>query len=102
MKANVLDELFVKCDYYFDINHEAEIVSAVRRAFLHNHLIFAFKETAHNRDFVAEEYIYPSEEASRMIGDIQTAMADEAVLSEHLRRQKEAAFSENAEKYREI
>ncbi len=102
VKANVLDELFVKCDYYFDINHEAEIVSAVRRAFLHNHLIFAFKETAHNRDFVAEEYIYPSEEASRMIGDIQTAMADEAVLSEHLRRQKEAAFSENAEKYREI
>ena len=102
VKANVLDELFVKCDYYFDINHEAEIVSAVRRAFLHNHLIFAFKETAHNRDYVAEEYIYPSEEASRMIGDIQTAMADEAVLSEHLRRQKEAAFSENAEKYREI
>ncbi len=102
VKADVLDELFVKCDYYFDINHEAEIVSAVRRAFLHNHLIFAFKETAHNRDFVAEEYIYPSEEASRMIGDIQTAMADEAVLSEHLRRQKEAAFSENAEKYREI
>ncbi len=102
VKADVLDELFVKCDYYFDINHEAEIVSAVRRAFLHNHLIFAFKETAHNRDFVAEEYIYPSEEASRMIGDIQAAIADEAVLSEHLRRQKEAAFSENAEKYREI
>lgn len=102
VKANVLDELFVKCDYYFDINHEAEIVSAVRRAFLHNHLIFAFKETAHNRDYVAEEYIYPSEEASRMIGDIQAAMADEAVLSEHLRRQKEAAFSENAEKYWEI
>lgn len=102
VKADVLDELFVKCDYYFDINHEAEIVSAVRRAFLHNHLIFAFKETAHNRDFVAEEYIYPSEEASRMIGDIQAAIADEAVLGEHLRRQKEAAFSENAEKYREI
>lgn len=102
VKADVLDELFVKCDYYFDINHEAEIVSAVRRAFLHNHLIFAFKETAHNRDYVAEEYIYPSEEASRMIGDIQAAMADEAVLSEHLRRQKEAAFSENAEKYWEI
>ena len=102
VKADVLDELFVKCDYYFDINHETEIVSAVRRAFLHNHLIFAFKETAHNRDYVAEEYIYPSEEASRMLGDIQAAMADEAVLSEHLRRQKEAAFSENAEKYWEI
>lgn len=51
---------------------------------------------------MAEEYIYPSEEALRMIGDIQAAMADEAVLSEHLRRQKEVAFSENAEKYLEI
>ena len=35
----VLDELFKKCDYYFDINHRGEIVSAVYRAFRKPHII---------------------------------------------------------------
>ena len=102
VKADILDELFVKCDYYFDINHEAEIVSAVRRAFLHNHLVFAFNETAHNRDYVAEEFIYPAGEVKRMIIDVQAAMADETVADKHLQKQREAAFAETAEKYQDI
>ncbi len=102
VKADILDELFVKCDYYFDINHEAEIVSAVRRAFLHNHLIFAFKETVHNRDYVAEEFIYPTDEVMRMIADIQETMTDEVVANRHLQKQREAAFAETAEKYQGI
>lgn len=98
-KPDVLDELFAKCDYYFDINHESEIVSAVRRAFLHNHLIFAFSETVHSRDYVAEEYIYPVDEAARMIADVQKAMADEAIINRHLQKQREAAFTETGERY---
>lgn len=101
-KADVLDELFAKCDYYLDINYEAEIVSALRRAFLNNHLIFAFNETVHNRDYVAEESIYPAKEVTRMIEDIQAAMCGEAVLNERLRRQKDAAFAESAQKYLDL
>lgn len=99
VKMDVLEELFEKCDYYFDINHEAEIVSAVRRAFLHNQLIYAFYETVHNRDYIAEEYIYPAEEVSRMIDQIQADMTDEAKSDIHLQRQHDAAFSETAERY---
>ncbi|MDE6891304.1 MAG: accessory Sec system glycosylation chaperone GtfB, partial [Lachnospiraceae bacterium] len=102
VKAGVLDELFVKCDYYFDINHEGEIVSAVRRAFLHNHLIFTFNETVHNRDYIAEEFIYPAGEAARMIADVQAAMTDEAAANKHLQKQREAAFAETVEKYQDI
>ncbi len=99
IKQDALDELFAKCDYYFDINHGSEIVSAVRKAFLHNHLIFAFSETVHNRDYVAEKFIYPAEEAARMVADVQKAMADETVLKRHLHLQQEAAFAETKEKY---
>ena len=101
-KEDVLDELFAKCDYYLDINHEAEIASALRRAFLNNHLIFAFHETVHNRDYVAEESIYPAKEVMRMIEDIQAAMCGKAVLDERLRRQRDAAFAESAEKYLDL
>ncbi|MCI9270526.1 MAG: hypothetical protein HFH11_05185 [Dorea sp.] len=30
-RAKMIDELFDTCDYYLDINHEAEIVSAVKQ-----------------------------------------------------------------------
>ena len=49
VKQGILEELFGECDYYLDINREAEIVSAVYQAFLNNQLIFAFQETMHNQ-----------------------------------------------------
>ena len=100
VKTAVLDELFAACDYYFDINYESEIVSAVQRAFLHNHLIFAFRETAHNANFVAEEYTYPAAEWERMKKDVEAAMADEKVLGKMLQKQKKAALAETAKNYR--
>lgn len=102
VKMDILDGLFAKCDYYFDINHESEIVSAVRRAFLNNQLIFAFGETVHNRDYVAEEHIYPVNEFKKMVSDISLALADEAVLEDGLKKQRDAALAETAERYAEL
>lgn len=101
-KPAVLEELFGKCDFYLDINHEAEIVSAVRRAFLNNHLIFAFNETIHNRDYVAQEHIYPAGEAERMISQIRLAAADEKVMEEGLAKQRKAALTETADGYAQL
>ena len=102
VKPAVLDELFGKCDFYLDINHEAEIVSAVRRAFLNNHLIFAFNETIHNRDYVAQDHIYPAGEAQRMISDIRLALSDGKSMEEGLRKQREAALTETADGYAQL
>ena len=99
VKPGILDELFEKCDYYFDINHEAEIVSAVRRAFLNNHLIFAFKETLHNRDYVAEEHIYPADEVAEMLADVEAAMSDVKVMKKYLQKQKKTAMAETVKEY---
>jgi accessory Sec system glycosyltransferase GtfB len=102
VKRSILDELFEKCDFYFDINHESEIVSAVSRAFMHNHLIFAFAETVHNRDYVAEEHIYRKEDVARMISDVRAVLANGIVLREHLQKQKDAALAEGVEAYRSL
>ena len=102
VKMDLLADLFAGCDYYLDVNHESEIVSAVRRAFLHNHLIFGFQETLHEREYVAGEHIFPAASADRMIDEIRRAMADGDVLEAGLKRQREAAFAEPVESYRSL
>lgn len=102
VKQEILDGLFEECDFYFDINHENEIVSAVSRAFMHNQLIFAFEETVHDRNYVAEAHIYPAGDADRMIADVKKAVKDGETLERWLKRQHEAAMAETAESYQEI
>ena len=102
VKQGILDGLFGECDFYFDINHENEIVSAVHRAFLNNHLIFAFEETAHNRDYVAQAHIYPAGSVERMLEDVKKAMQDKDVLERMLSEQREVALAETKERYRDM
>ena len=97
--TDILTYLFDICDYYFDINYESEIVSAVREAFLHNQLIFAYQETVHNREFVADEHIYSVDNFEEMFVSIKNIMKDNNLLDEHLRKQREAAMAENSESY---
>lgn len=99
VKMGVLDELFTQCDLYFDINHENEIVSAVRRAFMNNQLIFAFRETLHNGEYVAREHIYSESEPDRLIADVRKVMEDSKLIEEHLKLQREYAMAENEETY---
>lgn len=99
VKMKVLDELFDQCDFYLDVNHEAEIVSAVYQAFLHNQIIFAFEETIHNRDCVAEDHIYRSNEVNRMIADIKAILENKELADAHLKLQHEAALAESEETY---
>lgn len=102
VKTKVLEELFEQCDYYLDINHEAEIVSAVQTAFLHNHLILAFRETLHNANYVAEEHIFSKENAEGMIGCLKSVICAEDKMQEHLELQYNAALSEQKETYLQI
>ena len=102
VKISILDQLFEQCSYYFDINHESEIVSAVRRAFLHNHLIFAFRETMHNGDYVEKEQIFPASEWERMAAGAAAALADEEVRKRLLLEQKKTALAETAEAYQSL
>lgn len=99
VKRSVLDDLFDTCDLYFDINHESEIVSAVRRAFMQNQLIFAFKETLHNADYVADEHIYTLNEVDKFVSDIKMIMLDTELMKSHIELQHEWAMMETKEAY---
>lgn len=99
VKMKVLDELFMKADFYLDINHESEIVSAVEKAFLHNHLIFAFRETMHNAFYVAQEHVFTTDKANELILVLKSVMGNTALLNEYLTRQKDAAMLETKETY---
>ena len=99
VKMDVLDGLFENCDFYLDINHEGEIVSAVKRAFLNNQLIFAFNETTHNRNYIATEHIFDSKHVNRMIADIQMIMMNPQLIEESLKLQHAAAMAEQTAAY---
>ena len=102
VKMHVLDELFQNCDFYLDINHESEIVSAVQQAFLHNQLIFGFRETLHNLSYIAEKHIYEMENVNQMIADLKSCYLDKAIMDAHIKIQHEAAMLECAETYKGI
>lgn len=99
VKNNILDELFKQCDYYFDINHGNEIVDAVYKAFLHNQLIFAFRETLHNAEYTADENIYQSSEVERMLSDIRQITSDRELLNRKIENQRDNALSEDTKAY---
>lgn len=99
VKMKVLDELFERADFYLDINHESEIVSAVEKAFLHNHLIFAFRETLHNPRYVAQEHIFTKDKANELVLELKAVMGNMVLLKEYLERQNAFAMLETKETY---
>lgn len=102
VKMKLLDSLFDKCDYYLDINHENEIVLAVQNAFMHNQLIMTFKETMHNRSYIAAEHIYGMADYKRMIADLKSVLQDRELLGKHIEMQHVSAGLENACAYDEL
>ncbi|MBR6643817.1 MAG: accessory Sec system glycosylation chaperone GtfB [Lachnospiraceae bacterium] len=102
VKMKVLDELFHKADFYLDINHESEIVSAVEKAFLHNHLIFAFRETIHNASYVAKEHIFESDKAEELVKALRAALGSTECLKTGLEAQHKTAMLEQEQVYQNI
>jgi len=94
--------LWKTCDIYLDINYGNEILSAVKTAFQNRHLIFAFEETAHNRQFVAAKNIFRSDHYKEMAGRIRTSVSDKAVMENELKVQFEAAFAASPEDYKRV
>lgn len=99
VKLSVLDKLFARCDYYFDNNHEAEIVDAVHRAFLNRMLIFGVKEYVHNRNYIAKEHIFESGQIGGLIEAVKLALESPEKRKEALRRQEETALSLDREAF---
>ena len=72
------------------------------RAFLHNQLIFAFEETAHNREYTADAHVYPAEALEQMIADVKAVMNSREQMEHHLKLQLEDAMAEEKEVYKKL
>lgn len=99
-RESLIDGLLEKCDYYLDINHGGEIVSAVKQAFLHNELILGFRNTLHNSWYMAEENQFS--DADGLCDALKRCHSDGEVLQKRLRAQKTAAMEEREETYRKL
>lgn len=99
-KPETLEELFNECDLYFDINKYSEIVSAVKQAFLHNHLIVAFESTLHNKFYVAKEHVFAN--SDQMIKFISDVTSSEEGMLKAVVLQQNNAFSESIASYEKI
>lgn len=97
VKMARLRELFEQCDYYLDINHESEIVSAVKQAFLNNQLIVGFEGTLHNRTLLSDNHIFSN--YKEMSAFLNKLMGHKEKIKEQLALQKQAAVSEEAAAY---
>ena len=80
--------------------HEAEIVSAVKEAFLHNQLILGFRKTLHNKAFIAPEHVFDDYEA--MAAFLNKVMGQEAMINSQIDLQKKAAMSEETAVYADL
>ncbi len=100
IKMSTLDNLFWECDFYLDINHEGEIVSATRKAFMHNQLIFAFDETIHGPSYTAIENRFAAMDYKKMAARIKGLLEDKAKLNTAVHSQQRFALNETAEDYR--
>lgn len=62
-----IDELYMLCDLYLDINEGDEIENAVKKAFDHNLLIFSYSDIVHNSAFIAPEFRYPKDSEAQTL-----------------------------------
>lgn len=99
VKAATLDRLFMQCDFFLDINHEGEIVEATRTAFIHNQLILAFVETAHGREYMAQDNIFPAVEFGALIERLRRLIEEETLLQNAVISQQKAGLTAKEEDY---
>lgn len=102
VKMHIAEELFEKCDFYLDINHEGEILSAVQTAFMYNHLILGFKETLHNPIYLAQEHVFSMDHADKMIAEIKSLLENDELIGQRIEIQHKAALLEDTVSYLEI
>ncbi|KRM95062.1 glycosyl transferase [Liquorilactobacillus aquaticus DSM 21051] len=86
-----VEMLWQKCDYYLDINHEGELMNAVRKAFLNNLLILSFSNILHDKEYLAAENIYNPKDVRRMSEKINKSLKNDVLLQQLLQAQKSSA-----------
>lgn len=95
-------ELYARCGLYLDINHQGEILSAVRTAFEHQQLILAFEQTAHNRQYTADSLVFSSGGIAELISRLDQLTTDSSLVNTYLKAQKAKANLAQTQDYQRV
>ena len=94
--------LYKEADFYLDINHQNEILSATRAAFENNLLILAFTNTSHGPEYTAPSNIFSPMNAGQFKQTLKEALGNRDFLSHLLDRQREHAHVATPEDYKKV
>ena len=72
----------------------------MKQAFLHEQLILGWKQTLHNKAFIAPEHVFENLEA--MIEFLNGVMGQEEAMNRQINLQKKAAMSEEISAYADL
>ena len=84
-------ELFKECDVYFDINHQNEILNAVRIAFDQNMLIVGFNNTLHQPTYISEKAVFAHDNVQGMKELVETSLNDRIIMKDNIDYQRKMA-----------
>lgn len=84
-------ELFKECDVYFDINHQNEILNAVRIAFEQNMLIVGFNNTLHQPKYVADKAIFAPDDVKKMRELVENSLSNRDIMKANIDYQRKMA-----------
>ena len=94
--------LYQEADFYLDINHQNEILSATRAAFENNLLILAFTNTSHGPEYTAPSNIFSPMNAGQFKQTLKEALGNRDFLNHLLDRQREHAHVATPEDYKKV
>lgn len=97
-----LQDLMDKSSLYLDINHGNEVEHVLRKAFEKDQLIMAFKETLHNKRYVAPEHIFEVKAVKELKKMIEGTTRNTRVYRKALSAQWWAAGQSTVEDYKEV
>lgn len=100
--TNQIQYLSNICAFYLDINHHNEILSAVRSAFEHQQLIFAFEETSHQIRFVSPKNIFPKKDIFTFISHLQPLIGNKCNIEKALKQQLEDCHVSSSTQYQSV
>src|SRR5699024_5325755 len=80
-----------ECDVYFDINHQNEILNAVRIAFEQNMLIVGFNNTLHQPKYVADKAIFAPDDVKKMRELVENSLSNRDVMKANIDYQRKMA-----------
>ncbi|MDK7716087.1 accessory Sec system glycosylation chaperone GtfB [Aerococcus urinae] len=99
ISMGLIQKLLKQACFYLDINHGNEIVDAVRAAFEFQCLNIAFKETLHKEAYIANEFIFSSDQAISMINTIKALGHSQKLWQQAISSQINQSNNVDEEKY---